>query len=178
MTRIVELVREMIAAQADHRVDGILERHGVDDLDVRLHCGLARIRTTGRFYEPAIDGDHAIIVPVMDGDELVDLIAFDPRRPTEWFARLDSEPLLGASALSDQLLGKPLHIFWSPLTWLQASCDGVVILDFNRAFADLVTAPNGLVGEDDAHTDELRRVMTETALCRLPRFLVRQREAA
>ena len=27
------IMRELIAAQADHRVDVILERHGVDDLD-------------------------------------------------------------------------------------------------------------------------------------------------
>lgn len=173
-----KIMRELIAARADHRTDEILDRYGVADPDVRRHCGLAKIVRHRPFYEPNPDGDHAIVVPVMDDDELVDLLAFDPRRKSEWFVRLGSEPLLGASALSEQLLGKPLHIFRSPLTWLQASCDGIVILDINWAFIDLTTAPHGIVGEDDAHTDELRRFMTETALCRLPRFLVRQREAA
>jgi hypothetical protein len=175
---VVDLMRELIAAQADHRVDEILERRGVAGPDVRLHCGLARARSAGKFYEPDPDGEYAIIVPVMNGDELVDLIAFDPRQPAEWFVRLGGEPLLGAGALADQLLEKPLHIFKTPLSWLQGGCAGVVVADQTRAFVDLATSPNGLVGEDDAHTDELRQVMTETALRRLPRFLVRQREAA
>lgn len=173
-----EIMRELIAAQADDRVGDILGRHVVDDIDARLHCGLAKIVRHRPFYEPDPDGDHAIVIPVMYDDELVDLLAFDARRPSDWFMRLGGEPLLGAGALADQLLEKPLHVYRTPLSWLQAGCDGVVILDLNRAFADLVTAPNGLVGEDDAHTDELRRIMTETARRRLPRFLVRLREAA
>lgn len=169
---------ELLRAQADPHVYEELARHGVADPEIAMHCGLTLFEIHGRFYEPTEYGAPAIIVPVMDGDELCDLLAFDPREPEKWFVRLGDEPLLGASALSNQLLGKPLHIFKTPLSWLQGGCDGVVLLDLNRAFVDLVTAPNGLVGEDGAHTDELRRMITETAMRRLPRFLVRQREAA
>ena len=173
MMSAINLMRELIRAQVDTRVDDILERHGVDDSDARLHCGLATIVRHRPFYEPDPDGNYAIVIPVMDDDELADLIAFDVRRPAEWFVRLGGEPLLGASALADQLLEKPLHIFKTPLSWFRAGCDGVVILEPNRAFLDLATAPHGLVGEDDAHTDELRQMMTNTAARRLPRFLRR-----
>lgn len=105
-------------------------------------------------------------------------MAFNPNEPEKWWMRTGGAPLLGAGALSDQLLGKPLHVYRTPLSWLKGGCDGVVLLDLSRAFVDLVTAPNGLVGEDGAHTDELRRMITETTMRRLPRFLVRQREAA
>ena len=48
-----------------------------------------------------------------------------------------------------------------------------VILDLNRAFIDVVTAPNGIVGEDDNHTEELRRILAETPLHNMPLFLRR-----
>ena len=60
----VDLMRELISARANRRADEILERYGVSDLDVRLHCGFAKIRVAQRFYEPDPDGSPAIIVPV------------------------------------------------------------------------------------------------------------------
>lgn len=117
------------------------------------------------------------VCPVFDDDELCDLIAFDPSIPDKWYFRLGELPLLGSDALSGQFLGSLLHVYRTPLRWLQEGCDGVVLFDLNRAFVDIVGAPYGLAGEDDAHTDELRRMMTETVLCRLPRYLVREGKA-
>ena len=174
---MIDLWAELRPALADRRTDAELLKYGVIDHDARALCGLTSIQAFGRFYEPNTDGQPVIIVPILDGDELCDLLCFDLDRPAEWFVRLGGEPLLGACALSDQLLGKPLHIYRTPLSWLRAGCDGVVILDPNRAYIDLVTAQYGLVGEDEAHTDELRRIMTETAMRRLPRFLIRDEAA-
>ena len=72
---------ELRIALANRDVDDILKRYGVTDPCARSICGFARIVQMGRFYEPHPDGDWAIIVPVIDVDELVDLLAFDPSEP-------------------------------------------------------------------------------------------------
>lgn len=168
-----DLWQELQRACAHPHVDEVMAEFGVTS-ETRLLCGAACIEAHGnRFYEPVQDGKPAIILPIFDSDELVDLLAFDPREPERWLLRLGGEPLLGRYALSDQLLGKPLHVYRTPLSWLKAGCDGVVILDPIRSYIDLATAQYGVAGENDAHTNELRRTLTETALHRLPRFLVR-----
>lgn len=170
----VDLWAELkIARHKVGRADEILARHGVTDPNARQLCGLARIVQFGKFYEPHSDGEYAIIMPVIDVDELVELIAFDPRTPNQWFQRLGGERLLGGDALGGQLLGNPLHIYRTPLSWMKRRRDGIVVFDTNHAFIDLTTAPNGILGEDDVHTEELRSAMTRTALGRLPRFLTR-----
>ena len=172
-----DLFREHLRNEADTRADAALQRHGVP-ASVTPLCGLNFIEQHGRFYEPVTGGRPAIIVPVLDGGELADLLAFDPRRSGQWFVRLGSVPLLGADALADQLVGQRLHVYRTPLSWLQHGCDGIVPLDFNRAAIDLVTAQYGIVAEDDAHVGELQRAMIEAAQWRLPDIFLRQGEAA
>ena len=172
-----ELLDELRIARRGNRADEILvERHGVTDIAARQLCGLAKIVRMGtRFFEFSPGGASHIIVPVIDCHErsIVDLLAFSSDEPNKWLFRIGSERLLDGDALGDQHLGKPLHIFRTPLSWLKCRCAGVVIFDIERAFIDLKTAPNGIVGEDDDHTDEIRRAMTKIALGQLPRFLTR-----
>ncbi len=169
----VELRLELIEARAGHRADEILKRHGVTDPCARSICGLAKIVRMGRFYEPHPDGDWSIIVPAIDVDELVDLLAFDPSRPEQWWYRIGGERLLDGDALGNQLMHNHLHVFRTPLEWLKGGCAGVVIFNLDHAFIDLVTAPNGVIGDSDEHTEELRRIMRAAALRNLPRFLKR-----
>lgn len=172
--QVVDLWTELkIARHKVRRADEILARHGVTDPNARQLCGVDRIVQFGKFYEPCPTGEYAIIMPVIDVDELVELIAFDPRTPNQWFQRIGGERLLGGDALGGQLLGNPLRIYRTPLSWMKRRRDGIVVFDIDRAFIDLKTAPNGIIGEDDLHTEELRRAMTRTALGRLPRFLTR-----
>lgn len=135
---------------------------------------------TGGVYQPVDDGRPAIIVPVFDAYELIDLLAFDPRKPEQWWLRVGAVPLLGSDALGEQLLGKPLRVFKTPLAWLLAGLDGVVILDLQRAFPDLSAAQYGLAAENPTHERELRKALAEIATRRLPHVLVQalEREVA
>lgn len=183
MTGDVDLMHELIAAQADSLTDAALTGQGITDAAIKLHCGLTQIDadTTGRFYQPVADGAPAIIVPVLDAEELVDLLAFDPRRPKRWWLRVGAVPLLGGDELAYLLLGpklfaEPLWVRRTPLGWLRNSCRGVVILDFVRALADLSAAPNGIVAEDGAHQREIKDRLSRVVMERLPNIIVRGSE--
>lgn len=178
-----DLFRELIAAQADPRTGTSLLRHGVADADVRQHCGLAQIDpdTAGRFYQPFVGGVPAIVVPVLDAEELVDILAFDPRRPHRWWLRTGATKFLGGDELADLLLGPrlftdPICVHRTPLNWLRNSCRGVVILNIDRGLGDLEIAPNGIAAEDDAHQREIRDRLTRVAMRRLPDVIVRESE--
>lgn len=147
---------KMHAAARNYRLDcldkfGIKPNHAI----AAGGLGVAKISLISNgFFE--FGGElSAVILPVYWGAipteealvpdwELEDILAFNPNEPEKWWMRTGGAPLLGAGALSDQLLGKPLHVYRTPLSWLKGGCDGVVLLDLNRAFVDLVTAPNGL----------------------------------
>lgn len=175
---MIDLWAELQPALAHPHVDEVMAKFGVTS-ETRLLCGGACIETHGDlFYEPVPDGRPAIILPIFDGDEIFDLLAFDPREPNRWWCRLGGEPMLGASALSNQLLGQRLHVYRNPMSWLQHDCDGIVALDFNRASIDLITAQNGLVAEDDAHVNELYQALNDAAQWRIPDIYLRRRDAA
>ncbi len=151
----VDLMRELIGAQADHRGDEILVHNGVADPDVRLHCGLAKTQPMGKFYEPHDVGEYAVIVPVMDDDELVDLIAFDLPQPDRWWLRRGDTCLLGAAALDHLYLGAELQVRRNPLSWLQNHTEGCVVLDWPRA-ADRLRSIATLDAADIEHGQEIR----------------------
>lgn len=152
----VDLWRELIAARADHHVDEILGRYGVTDPDAQAHCGLVQIEhpDIGRFYEPRPGGEYAIIVPVMDGEELVDLLAFDPRKPDRWWVRLDACCFLGGDNIFCQ--SAPIEIWRTPLRWLKATCEGVVVLDWGAASPTLRPLEEAHA-EDTDHGQDIRR---------------------
>ena len=128
----VDLWSELRIARANQQAVEILARHDVTDPNARQLCGLARIVKMGRFFEFHPDGEYHVIVPVIDVDELVDLLAFDPDEPGKWWCRIGGERLLDGDALGDQHLGKPLHIYRTPLSWLKGRCDGIVIFNIAK----------------------------------------------
>lgn len=169
--RTQELHRELFAAQSAGETETLLLPYGVAP-EVSNHCGATRVRKVGPFYEPDPQGAWAVIVPVVDFGELVDLLAFHPREPARWRLRRGALGMLGADALTDQLLGEPLFVFRNVLSWLQASTAGVVILNWTQAFAYLACAPHGLIAEDLQHRAELNYRFQKTVTATLPKIQV------
>lgn len=95
------LWRELFRATSDHRTESALAKYGVTDPEATLICGLARVSPLIHLFEPSDNGDPAVILPIFNGFELVDLIAFDPRQPEVVWCRVGGEPLLGINWLSD-----------------------------------------------------------------------------
>lgn len=143
---------ELIRAQADTRPDEILPRYGVP-VEITAFCGLANTASNGPFFEPATEGRPSIIVPVMEGGELADLVAFDPRQPNRWQVRLGACPLLGIDNLG--VYTEPLCIWRSPLGYLQAGLTGVVVLSWPGSIP-LIGYTCEIVAEDVQHGQEVR----------------------
>lgn len=92
-----------------------------------------RVQGDGRFLTDH-DGKAAVVAPVLDRySDLVDLVAFDPVAPCEWFMRHgDMCPILGARLLAYEAeMGREVKMFPTPSDWLFAHGDGVCVLDWD-----------------------------------------------
>lgn len=95
---------------------------GADDIKI----------TDGRWVRQ-FRGERAIILPLMapESGELIDLVAFRPDLPLSCWMFTGGAPMLGYDELfRAELHGDPLFVHRSPLEWLKAGAEGVVILDW------------------------------------------------
>ncbi len=103
--------------------------------EARMMCGAARIQPEGRFYQPDDAGIMAVITPIIDIGEVVDLLAWTTDFPARGWTRIDAHWALGADALDRLWLAEPLLVFKSPLAWHQANApySGLVVLNWDVA---------------------------------------------
>ena len=143
--------------------------------EARLMCGTARIQPEGKFYQPDADGTMAVIIPIIEGEVIVDLIAFQPAWPELWWLRRGEAPFLGGDALEWLWLDEPPLVFKTPLAWLKAGAphNGIAILDWSAARRHLLDTD--IVATDIAFGRELKRRLTIPA--RRPRVHVPKRAA-
>jgi hypothetical protein len=101
--------------------------------------GVDRVTTVGRLWHPDPCGKDMIILPVWRGPGplyepdpiLIDLLAFTTGDPDTWYYRVGGPgPVLGDDHLHRALAGRlAIHLHEDPLAWLQADCEGAVILE-------------------------------------------------
>ncbi len=163
-----ELLSALGTAMTASHVDQLLSA-GLPPAAVDM-CGTARIQPDGELYQLDDDGLEAVILPVLDGGETIDLLAFNLANPARWWLRLDQAAYIGGDALGDAVMDEPVRVFRTPLAWLQAGAppDGLVVLDDEIARREL--AYHNVVPEDLHHGRELRRRLSVPA--RHPRILI------
>ncbi len=88
--------------------------------------GVARVSTArdGTFRRYA-GGAGAVILPVREYSRIIDLVAFRTAEPERFWVRAGLAEVLGfdhASACVE--LGRPLHVYQTPLSWLRAGGPG------------------------------------------------------
>lgn len=104
--------------------------------------GAARIEISGRTFQFVDDGQPAVVVPVADSydinyfeDGFADLLAFQPSDPTRWWSLRDTMPVLNLEAIQRAVpcmgIDEVLAVYETPVSWLQGSRDGIVILDWS-----------------------------------------------
>ena len=126
-------------------------------------------------YGPVRPPEAPIIVPADPAP--IDHIAWYPDDPARWWLRRGTAVLLGEiEVVHAEVYGEPIQVHRTPLDWLKAGGEGVVIVaDWEAAFYCLRGL--SIVAEDVTHGDELRRRLRPRAP-ELPHILVRQDVAA
>ena len=140
--------------------------------------GVSRVRTyQDGSYEPAEDGVGAIIIGVIEYDELVDLLAFRTTDPSRWWLRLGLAVYLGEEKVDyAAFMGTSLRLFSTPLSWLRAGCTGSVILDW-RFGRSLLFDVSEIIPENLQHGEEVERRLRQRDPA-LPRISISIRRAA
>ena len=103
-------------------------------------------------------GTPAVVIEVLGDDEAtIDLVAW-PVDHSETFATMLGSDVLGmARVLSPATwtAGYALNVFKTPLRWLQAGCDGCVVLDHRNVPAWLGKVSGPIQAEDVDHARQL-----------------------
>ena len=103
-------------------------------IDVGL-VGAMPIETNGLLYQPAPSGREAFVVSVRDPfDAVIDLCAWLPDGPRQWWLRKGVGAVLGA-VVADyaNAMDQALQIFGSPLDWVRTGGQGAVVLDWHAS---------------------------------------------
>lgn len=123
----------------------------------------------GGQYVPDPDGSRALIVPVYDCGELVDLVAFNTITPERWLLRHGLGWALGLEeGLERFRWGDPLPLHKTPLDWLKAGCDGLCVIDWEAPEVSTLADFPTLLIRDDAL--ERRTIAALTKPSRLPQI--------
>lgn len=132
---MIDLAAEMAAAEREVADE---HRARMEELGVPTGVptggpawGIAAVEPAGSgFYEPGAGKAH-VIVPVVDADDLIDLIAFRTSKPDRWLHRRGSFLLGDDVRERGETWGDPVAFFATPLDWLRASGNGCVVLDWD-----------------------------------------------
>ncbi len=133
------------------------------------HCGglyIVPARFDPPWFDMIDDGEEAAVAEALaeDAVTVVDLVAWPVGNPGRFATAIGAAAVLGENVASNPTTyfgGAPLRLFRTPLTWLQAVCDGACILDHVCGARWLLEVPTRrIAAEDDAHADELIKART------------------
>lgn len=127
---------------------------------------IAEVREADARYFPlrrwdfAADGLPSLVLPVRDAfGDVLDVAAWPIHRPEKWARLLGRAVLLGEASLGIARGGEPVPCWRTPLAWLNAGGDGIVILDPASAWLRLRPGPP-LLAEDNAHAADIRATLS------------------
>lgn len=83
----------------------------------------------GRWW-PDPDGKAALVVPVIERGELLDIVAFRSSNPARWWWRIGCGSMLGDDLLNDVWPIGPLRVVSTPLQWVCEGGEAVCVLDW------------------------------------------------
>lgn len=166
------LVHELNRARRRVRDNACVEylrSFGIDDL-LKLpdhpFWGIDWISVGDEFYqtEPYPDGIGALIVPAIEGAQLVDLVAVSVETGA-LRTRYGIAEYIGHNVLSDRSAdGEPVPVFEDALSWLKGGGDGIFIVDWTYIHTHLQGLP-GLVCQTQALAQRIKRAFEQAVPC-------------
>lgn len=174
----LDLLAELRQARArltnEHRAELLAAGVPANIINLYPLIGVDAISVGDGLYQPTPGGGAAYITPVLVNGgtpetphplayarhlgECVDLVAWHPLHPERWALRTGAATWLGC--IGPQYMDpEPVAIRRSPLAWLRAACDGLVILSKQADDAyRLLCGCAELIAEDAEHRAELRKL--------------------
>lgn len=158
-----------ISASSRYVVD-----HGIARAELEAHAGTLVIAKgemlPGNRFDFSTSGQALAMIEVLAAYDTttIDLVAWPADGSPALFGTLLGEAdLLGAARLGNAATytgGQPIQLFKTPLGWLQAGCQGAVILDPVAAVGVIAEALDEdagrrISGENVAHTRRLARLL-------------------
>ena len=172
----VELVKMARPSGAYCRV------HGLDWSVMEAVCGgvyMAPIRTDGAFFDFDRAGAEAVVIEARAANAwtVIDLVAWFPATPEQWFIAAGGAPALGLAAAanpSTYIAGLPLQLYATPEQWLASGCFGAVLLDVESGaeWLDTVHLTGTVAVQSDAHAREIDTARRQLGLRRRHQFVV------
>lgn len=98
----------------------------------QLPFGMLPICTddANRWWPDYDEGRPAMVIPVYERGDLIDMVALSTTAPTRWFWREGCAEMLGYDVLNDVWPIGPLHVVTTPIGWIAAAGRAVCILDW------------------------------------------------
>ena len=128
--------------------------------------------------EPAAIG--AIIQPVYDDGDLIDLIAWRSQNPLDWRWRVGSAWALGADFLHGSVWDgfASIAIHATPLAWLAAGGEGLTVLNWTSPYIHQLSNFDEIVCNDSKLSSRLNKILSRPS--RVPHIFsrVKQHEVA
>jgi hypothetical protein len=142
-----ELTREWLAYPSPGNGDvARLHNLGVTREAIHRSGGLAVVKaiTAGAMWMPEVGGRPMLATAVFDGPApsiynavehpvLLDLIAWTPAQPDLLYWRTGYGTELGTEHIDASLSGAKIRLFPNVLEWLQADCQGAVLLELHSS---------------------------------------------
>lgn len=167
MTLLLEAREQFYGLAAISASAAYLRDNGLDDRSVEACAGVLGLARTellpGRLFDFRRDGFVSAVIEVFDRDDetVLDLLAWPVDRPEHFATMFGTAAVLGSARIESRAtyhLDRPLRVFRTPLSWLQAGGAGVVLIDKAAGAAALADALGPIAGEDVQHARELARL--------------------
>lgn len=165
------------------RLETVLKDQGVDYRSVVDRTGpicLRRITIDDASWTFGIDeelGEPGFVMAVhaIDGESVIDLVAWPVRHPEAWGTYLGFAGLLGGDAVVNpaSFVEGPCPIWSMPISWLQSDLRGAVVVNPRLAAPILAQAPGPFQCEDL----EQARWLVETGAIAVSELMVPARRA-
>lgn len=190
MDRLVNLAAEWSGATApihQPHIERLLVKYDIPKAIGKL-IGVGRVRVEGHHFDPDHNGREMMLITIFkfppylsNGsprlvNEIIDIIAFDPATPSQWWSRCGNVAVLGEE-MRYSLDEKSVLAVGNPLSWLRKGAMGVCPVDPDPAPVRdvLILLPSIYVEEEDVELGRKIKRLLDHHCNNVPTVYVRRR---